>query len=56
MKVRARRGSRLASWVKSLLMIFGVRFHPFEEEALAKVMGALIRKWPRLGRWKAPQK
>jgi hypothetical protein len=47
---------RLASWFKALFVLLGVRLYPFEEEALAKVMGALIRKWPALRRWKAPKK
>lgn len=45
---------RFASWLKSLCKIFGVSFYPFEEEALAKVAGAFIRRWPKLGKWKAP--
>lgn len=47
---------RLAAWWKSLWMIFGVRFYPFEEEALAKVAGAYIRRWPKLAKWKALNK
>ena len=46
---------RLASWIKSALMLFRVKLYPFEEEALAKVMGAFIRRWPRLGKWKSPK-
>ncbi len=47
---------RWASWFKSLFAIFGVKFYPFEEEAMAKVCGAFIRRWPALGKWKAPKK
>jgi hypothetical protein len=46
---------RLASWFKALFALLGVRLYRFEEEALAKVMGAFIRKWPALGKWKAPK-
>lgn len=47
---------RLASWFKALFALFRIRLYAHEEEALATVMGALIRRWPRLGRWKAPRK
>jgi hypothetical protein len=46
---------RLASWFKAVLKAFGVSLYPFEEEALAKVCGAIIRRWPRMGKWKAPK-
>ena len=47
---------RWASWLKSLFAIFGVKMYPFEEEGLAKAFGAFIRRWPSLGKWKAPKK
>jgi len=47
---------RFGAWLKVFFGIFGVRFYPFEEEALAIVAGAFIRKWPSLGKWKAPTK
>lgn len=47
---------RLASWVKILVGFFGVRFRPFEEEALAKALGPFIRRWPGIAEWEAPKK
>lgn len=47
---------RWASWLKSLFAVFGVRMHPYEEECLAKSLGCFIRRWPSLGKWKAPPK
>lgn len=47
---------RLADWFISLVGFFGIRYYPFEREAQAKAMGAWIRRWPALGKWKAPKK
>jgi len=47
---------RLASWFKALFGLFGINIYAHEEEALATVMGALIRRFPGLGKWKAPKK
>jgi hypothetical protein len=41
---------RLASWGSLVLSIFGVRLYPFEVEALAKVAGGLLRRWPDLAK------
>jgi hypothetical protein len=47
---------RLADWFMILFRLFGIRPYPYEVEGLAKFCGALIRRWPRLGQWKAPAK
>jgi hypothetical protein len=47
---------RLADWFVIVFRLFGIRPYPFETEGLAKFMGALIRRWPKLGTWKAPTK
>jgi len=39
---------RLASLVVMGLGLVDVDFHEFEREALAVVLGALIRRWPQL--------
>jgi hypothetical protein len=46
---------RLASWIVIVGHLFGLRFHPFEREALAKVAGVFIRRFPVLAEWKAPK-
>lgn len=46
---------RLASWIVLVLGLVGVRYYPFEEEAMAKAVGPLIRRFPWLGKWKAPK-
>ena len=43
---------RLASWIKLVLGFVGIKFYPFEEEALAKAMGPVIRRFPWLKTWK----
>lgn len=45
---------RLASWIVLALGVFGVRFYEFEREALAKAVGGIVRRWPSVGKWKAP--
>ena len=42
---------RLAEWLAMLAGLAGVRFYPFEKEALAKAIGPFIRKWPQLKEW-----
>jgi hypothetical protein len=35
---------------------FKIKIYKFEEEALAKFLGSIQRRWPAVGKWGAPKK
>ena len=47
---------RLASWFISFWRIFGVKFDERHREAAAVLSNPFIKRWPILGKWKAPKK
>jgi hypothetical protein len=49
---------RLASWIANVLRgwPFKIKIYKFEEEALAKFLGSIQRRWPAVGKWGAPKK
>jgi hypothetical protein len=48
---------RLASWVCGVLRGWPLRMnvYNFEEQGLAKFLGAINRRWPAVGKWGAPR-
>jgi hypothetical protein len=48
---------RLASWICNVLRGWPLKVtvYDFEEESLAKFLGAINRRWPVVGKWGAPK-
>jgi len=46
---------RLGAWWLSIWRLFGVKFSSRHEDAAAILAGPFIKRWPRLGKWKAPK-
>lgn len=49
---------RLANWICNVLRgwPFFMVIHQYEQDSFAKFLAAVVRRWPGVGKWKAPTK